>query len=463
MVFSSIIFLLYFLPICLFIYFIFSKSNVLRNLVLLIFSLAFYYFGEQLFLYVLLVSTISNYIIGLAIEKFDSKIPISLGIILNLSILLFYKYLNFFFEIVNLDDIYEKIHLPLGISFFTFQGISYIIDVHRKEVKPEKNFLNLALYISMFPQLVAGPIVRYKTIVAEIKSRTITYAKIEKGITIFILGLSYKVILSNTIAPSVDKIFSLHNSLLSTTTAWFGAFLYSLQIYFDFHGYSMMAIGLGLIFGFHFPINFNLPYISKSITEFWRRWHITLSTWFKDYLYIPLGGNRKGKMNTYRNLLIVFMLCGLWHGAQWTFLIWGMYHGLFLILERKLKKTGGFIPIFPLNHILNLIIILIGWVIFRANDLDHCRLYLKGMFSFKAVDNNIFQNISNEVWLVILISVICSTPALKYLISTKYALTYESYKLGGSVINKLFYLCLLFICICILSTNSFNPFIYFRF
>lgn len=287
--------------------------------------------------------------------------------------------------------------------------------------------------------------------------------KIEKGISIFIIGLSYKVILSNLITPTVDQIFTLDTTLLSSYTLWFGAILYSLQIYFDFHGYSLMAIGLGLFFGFTFPINFNFPYISKSITEFWKRWHITLSIWFRDYLYIPLGGNRLGDFYTYRNLVIVFLLCGLWHGAQWTFIVWGLYHGFFLILERRFAKSKNIFSISLLNNIYTLLVVIIGWVIFRAQNMGHAISYIKAMFSFGTTNDNIINGLSNEVWLAIILGIVCSTPITKKLIISKYALKYKSYIIGGTIINKVVMILLLYICLSLLSTNSFNPFIYFRF
>ncbi len=359
MVFSSVIFLMVFLPIVLItasliylsLYSLKSNKFVILNLFLLLSSLLFYFWGEPKHLYIMLAVTFITYISGILINKLKyKKIVLIISIIFNLSILGYFKYYNFFMDLIGLDLVNfflsenEKIKsivevaLPLGISFYVFQGISYLIDVYKGEVKAAYNFINFASYITLFPQLVAGPIVRYSHIGHELTYREITVDRFSNGASRFIMGLAKKLLIADTLGRVADAAFAVPNGELSAFSAWLGIISYSLQIYFDFSGYSDMAIGIGHMLGFKFPENFNYPYISKSVKEFWRRWHISLSTWFRDYVYIPLGGNRKGKFRSYINQIIVFFLCGLWHGASIMFVLWGLYHGFFLTIEKMFPK-----------------------------------------------------------------------------------------------------------------------------
>ena len=345
MVFSSFVFLIYFLPITVLGYYLMPGKG--KNLWLLLASLIFYAWGEPKYIILMLVSILINYGLGLLIEKENSqagrKAWMIFSVIYNLGILVWFKYLHFFADtvdsvfglsLVKQHPFLETITMPIGISFFTFQILSYVTDVYRKEVKAQRNPLKLALYISLFPQLIAGPIVRYIDVAEQIEHRTITFDKAYRGTVRFMRGFIKKVLLSNTLAQVATMAFDDKLAVGSMSMAWIGIICYSLQIYFDFSGYSDMAIGLGKIFGFDFLENFNYPYISGSVREFWRRWHISLSSWFRDYLYIPLGGSRKGAWRTYRNMFIVFFVTGLWHGASYNFILWGLFHGVFLVLER---------------------------------------------------------------------------------------------------------------------------------
>ena len=481
MVFSSTVFLFYFLPVFLIVYFLIPKSIKLKNIWFLIASLFFYFWGEISFIYVLILSIVLNYLVGLWLHRAESKYVLWLGIVLNLTILVGYKYLSFLISnfLPFIDESTHKgletwlsIHLPLGISFFTFQGMSYLIDVYKKDALPEKSFFNLALYIGMFPQLIAGPIVRFKEIAAQIKKRTHSIEKVSFGITLFIIGFGYKILIANTMGAKADMVFNYDLELLTSFDAWAGALFYTLQIYFDFCGYSTMAIGLGLILGLKFPKNFNFPYISRSITEFWRRWHITLSSWFRDYLYIPLGGNRHGNFRTYSNLFTVFVLCGIWHGASWVFLIWGIYHGFFLVIERlglgKILKT---LPI-PINNIYTLVIVVIGWVFFRAESLTQATSIIKKMFipsGNKEVLLHTQNFINNEVTIVFLLGCFLSTPLINYIFfgkGRKWSTLMDLEKMPKTKFDifwKIFLLIVFIIALSKLVNESYNPFIYFRF
>jgi alginate O-acetyltransferase complex protein AlgI len=391
MVFSNLFFLFIFLPIVLLLYFVLKKEW--RNYWLLLVSLFFYAWGEPKYIVLMMLSILLNYVFGLLVEKYRERQKLKLfllwvAILGNLAILGFYKYANFFVEYFNLifhtNFHVEQIPLPIGISFYTFQALSYVVDVYRKDAKVQRNFFDLALYVSLFPQLVAGPIVRYNTVAEEIKKRTITIDGFSEGIKRFILGLAKKVILANPLGALADNIFTTDPGDMTMTTAWIGIIAYTLQIYFDFSGYSDMAIGLGKMFGFNFLENFNYPYISRSISDFWRRWHISLSSWFRDYVYIPLGGNRVSKIKFYRNLLIVWTITGFWHGASLTFLSWGLYYGIIISLERLglekvLKKLWR-----PFQHLYVLIIVMIGWVFFRADSFDYSFDYLQVMFGMSS-------------------------------------------------------------------------------
>ena len=394
MLFSSMIFLWFFLPLVFCSYYLIDKR--FKNILLLISSIIFYAWGGVSYSLIMLSSIIINYIFALLIDKAiednnlkNKKIYLALCIIINLSILGYFKYTNFIISIINSlsqNKIIEltNIVLPIGISFYTFQALSYVIDVYRGHNKAQKNIFNLALYISFFPQLIAGPIVKYHDIENQILNRNESLENIFYGIKRFIYGLSKKVILANMFALSCDEILKQPTDELGTALVWCASVLYTLQIYYDFSGYSDMALGLGRMFGFNFLENFNYPYISKSIKEFWRRWHISLSTWFKEYLYIPLGGNRKRKLFTYINLLIVFFATGLWHGASYNFILWGLFHGFFLVIERiflgKLLEKN---KLKFINHIYVIFVFVIGWVLFRADDLKHAFELYKLMFSYK--------------------------------------------------------------------------------
>lgn len=471
MVFSSMTFIWIFLPILLFVYYI-SKEKY-RNIILLIFSSIFYSWGEPKYIILMLISILVNYIFGRILDKCNKKknktIVLIFSIIFNLGLLVYFKYFNFI--VTNIDNIIghnvipnKNIVLPIGISFYTFQIMSYIIDLYRGDIKVQKNLLNLALYISFFPQLIAGPIVKYKDIDEQLQKRTVTIEKFSNGIKRFVYGLAKKVIFANTLAYIADTIFNSNIKFLNMPIAWLGAICYTLQIYFDFSGYSDMAIGLGKMFGFEFMENFNLPYISESITEFWRRWHISLSTWFKEYLYIPLGGNRKGKIRTYINLLIVFLATGIWHGASWNFVVWGLFNGFFLVIERiKLKELLDKNKLKFINHIYALLVIIFGWVLFRADTLKSALQYMKIMVSpskqLVNFDTSLIINNRNIMMIivVILFSGILQTIFNKLKNKEKIKEIYHRY-------FEVIVICLLmFISIMMLASNTYNPFIYFRF
>ncbi|WP_452597612.1 MBOAT family O-acyltransferase [Pontimicrobium sp. MEBiC01747] len=448
-----------------------------KNFILLSLSLGFYTWGEKELVILIILSALIDFSAGLIINYGKRKLGLILSIIFNLSILFYFKYSDFVFsnlvEILqnfNIESLtanrFANVVLPLGISFYTFQTMSYTIDVYRGDVKANKNFIDFATYVSLFPQLIAGPIVRYSHIEKEIKNRTVSYKLFSEGIERFIIGLAKKMIIANNCAFLVDGIFNMPTSESSALITWLGVIAYSFQIYFDFSGYSDMAIGLGKMFGFNFPENFNYPYISKSIQEFWRRWHITLSSWFKDYLYIPLGGNRKGPLRTYFNLFFVFFVTGLWHGASWTFVIWGMSHGLFIVLEKlglkkELNKLGATISL-----IYTLFIVNITWPIFRSDTISEAFNYIKMMFNFKTETNYdyLFFYLSKEIIIVLILAIIFSTPIHRqlknYLItlntsSTKYKLIEALRVITLFVLLSISYI--------YIATDSYNPFIYFRF
>lgn len=449
MLFSSMTFVFVFLPIVCLLYFISRKS--LHNFVLLAASIIFYAWGEPKYLAIMLLTILINWTGALFIEKYPkNKIPLIMTIVLNLSFLVYFKYFNFILENfnglfhTNIDFI--KVIMPIGISFYTFQAISYVIDVYRGDCKAQKDIYKLALYISLFPQLIAGPIVKYHDVEAQIEYREVSFLKVDEGIKRFIVGLSKKMLLANTLGAVADKIFSQSPDVFSPLIAWIGAFSYSLQLFFDFSGYSDMAIGLGLIFGFRFMENFNYPYISKSVTEFWRRWHISLSTWFKQYVYIPLGGNRRGKLIQYRNLGIVFLLTGIWHGASWNFIIWGIWNGIFIILEKILKRD-------KISHLYCIFVFLIGWVIFRAENMSYAIKYLKNMFGLAKTNNILYSidyYIGNLELVILVIAVLCTTPI------------FNRIKIPQIVVN-IGLLLLFIISASAIAASTYNPFIYFRF
>ena len=416
-------------------------------------------------------SIIVNYIFGILIDKYRKKSKLILfgAVLFNLAILGYFKYYMFIAD--NINGIFrhtvvplKSIILPIGISFYTFQVLSYVIDLYRDNIKVQKNLLDLALYISFFPQLIAGPIVKYKDVEKEIKSRKVDISLFASGVKRFTYGLGKKVILANSLALVVDTIYAKDIATLNSPILWLAAISYTLQIYFDFSGYSDMAIGLGRMFGFHFCENFNLPYISQSITEFWRRWHISLSTWFKEYLYIPLGGNRKGKIRTYINLIIVFFATGLWHGASYNFIVWGLYYGVFLIIEKAFfKKFLDNNKFKLLNHIYVLLIVIVGWVLFRADDLNQAFQIIKTMFSFNlnTIYINIPQIVNKRSIFILLLAIIVSGPAQMLL--GKLKSTEKLKKIYENKLEFIFIGIILLLSISQLISSEYNPFIYFRF
>lgn len=462
MVFSSLSFLFYFLPTILFLYYILPKKfRYGRNFVLLIGSLFFYFVGEPKAIVVMLLSIFINYIGGIAVnsggEK-QRKISLTIVVVLNLTILFYYKYLMFI--VGNISKIFDfsvetkSIYMPIGISFFTFQGMSYVFDVYMKNAEVKKNPLDIALYISLFPQLIAGPIVRYKTVADEIDGRVETLDLFSTGVVRFIVGLSKKVLLANKFGIIADEIFKLNgNYNLSVPLSWFGVLMFALQIYYDFSGYSDMAIGLGKMFGFNFLENFDYPYISKSITEFWRRWHMSLGTWFRDYIYIPLGGNRVSVPRHILNMFIVWFLTGFWHGASWNYIIWGLYFFVFLVIEKYVfgNKFEKVPKIF--RHLYALIVILVGWVIFKEENSFLLLKYLKAMFSMglKPTIGGVTYYLK-EYYIEIFLGIIFSANILK------------AFEKGKKTIPAIsIYFILLILSIISLFSSSYNPFIYFRF
>ncbi|PXX27818.1 alginate O-acetyltransferase complex protein AlgI [Arenibacter sp. ARW7G5Y1] len=471
MVFSSITFLFLFLPIVLLIYYTINKR--LRNFFLTISSLFFYAWGEKELVMLMIFSIAINYLGGLVIDYVSekkskkAKIFTLVFVLINVLILGYYKYANFFIESINQIGLTQfstinEILLPIGISFFTFQGMSYLIDVYYQKVPAQKNLVSLALYISMFPQLIAGPIVRYIDVSKQIESeRTFRADQFREGLFRFITGLFKKVIIANQMGFIANEVFSNSFNEVGTISLWIGIITYSFQIYFDFSGYSDMAIGLGKMFGFDFLENFNYPYISQSIQEFWRRWHISLSTWFRDYLYIPLGGNRHGNFRTYYNLIIVFFITGLWHGASWNFIVWGLFHGFFLIIERV--GFGSVLNKLPkiLRHIYTLLVVLIGWVFFRIETLTDAMLFLKGMFGYSIKGNELIYQYFNPYFIFVLIlAIVFSTPITRVFSNLATRVMAKSYQkmLAYPIMLILFLLCLLE-----LAESNYNPFIYFRF
>lgn len=484
MVFSSVFFLFLFLPVTLILYF--NVGIKLRNLVLLIASLVFYTWGEVGYVLLMLFSICINWIFGLLIDEAKGtpkkcKLFLGIGVALNLIPLAFFKYGNFFFDNLSrfgFDSLAqtlgaEKIHLPIGISFFTFQAISYIVDVYRNTANVQRKPINLALYISLFPQLIAGPIVRYHDVAEQIVKRRVTLIGFQDGVQRFVFGLGKKVLIANNIGAVADHIYSLPVETLPAGLLWLGMLTYTLQIYYDFSAYSDMAIGLGKMFGFTFLENFNYPYSARSIQDFWRRWHISLSSWFKDYLYIPLGGNRKSAARTYFNLLLVFFLCGLWHGASWTFVIWGLYHGLFLIVERVgLGKTIARLPLI-VQHIYAVFVVMIGWVFFRAESLDQAIIYITSLGNFSApayLDARLFATMNTEFYIALCFALIFSYPLVPRLIS-KYRRVLEQASTptgfllkSATTLSTMVWMAFIIIYSSAqLMSGSHNPFLYFRF
>ena len=463
MVFSSLTFLFYFLPIVLIIYYI--VPNKVKNLVLFISSLIFYFIGEPKYVILMIVSILSTYIHGILIEKYEKhkkKFLIS-SIVISLSFLVFFKYTDFIIENVNaiFNGSFDLLNLalPIGISFYTFKMISYIVDVYTKKVKVQKNFLKLATYVSLFPQLMAGPIVRYSTIEKELDERKYSFAIFSNGVRRFIIGLCKKILIADVLSDVVNSFSTVTEK--TVLFYWIYAISITLQIYFDFSGYSDMAIGLGKMFGFNFPENFNYPYISKSITEFWRRWHITLGTWFRDYVYIPLGGNRVGKLKWLRNILIVWILTGLWHGAAWNFILWGLLYGVLLMIEKLgLLKILEKIPAF-LSRIYVMFVVMIGFVIFSVSGMPQIKEYIGGLFGIgvdKIINKESIYYLLNYASILI-IAIIASTPIIKNIILK----LKKKVPKAINILEPITLLLLLVVSVSYLVDGSFNPFLYFRF
>lgn len=477
MLFSSMTFLWIFLPIVLLLNYSFSfikkeKAKFLcKNINLLIASLIFYAAGGLWYVLVMLASILGNYLFAIWVDKASAKsakmktCAFVLAIIYNLGLLFYFKYANFLISIIeniaHANFGLKEVILPIGISFFTFQAMSYVIDVYRGKVACQKNLMLLALYVSLFPQLIAGPIVKYTDIEDQLKHREETVDKFVQGVKRFIYGLAKKVIISNAVGQVAERAFGGEFTGLGTAGAWIGLLCYAIQIYYDFSGYSDMAIGLGKMFGFEFMENFNYPYTATSVQDFWRRWHISLSTWFKEYVYIPLGGNRKGKWRTYLNLFIVFLLTGIWHGANYTFLIWGLLYGFFLVIERlflgKWLKKNKFKP---LNWLYTMFVVLILWVFFRADNVVLAGQYIAKLFNFSAGSASIPQFINLWQWCMLFVGILFCGPVQR-LLARPFAKIKD--KTWFFWVDFCFQIFLFVVCVIFLINSTFNPFIYFQF
>lgn len=469
MVFSSIVFLCVFLPVVFLLYYAIPSVKA-KNILLIAASLLFYAYGEPVYVFLMLVSTVMNYLFGRWIGQSEDRtrsLLLFLDVLLNLGMLGVFKYADMAVGAVN--AVFQcgfrlpGIELPIGISFFTFQAMSYVIDVYRGQVQAQKKYINILLYISFFPQLIAGPIVKYHDIEKQIQDRSFELSEVTAGFKRFIVGLSKKVLISNVMASAADAIFAMNTGDMNILSAWIGAIAYMMQIYYDFSGYSDMAIGMGHMFGFTFQENFRYPYSSVTIQEFWRRWHISLSTWFKEYLYIPLGGNRMGKVRTCINKLIVFFTTGLWHGANWTFVVWGLFHGAFLLLEEwiPVKKLPRF-----LGHVYSLLVVCVGFVVFRADTLTQGFAMIRLMFTGFRFDAAFMVPVMNQLtplFIVVLAAAFVLAFPVTEKIQEKMALCktktmelFETAAYAGSIL-------LLILCMVSLAGGTYNPFIYFRF
>ena len=464
MLFSSLTFLFYFMPLTVLLYYV-LPFRMWRNGILLVASMLFYSWGEPKLIILMLVEVLLTYVLTLFMDKTEKekKWIFILTVSLNLTVLICYKYTNFFVTILN--DILNvnlpllEVSLPVGISFYTFQLISYVVDVYRNDSKVQKNPFNLLLYVSMFPQLIAGPIVRYQSIEEEIGNRKESFEDFAEGLRRFIIGLMKKVIFANNFAIVADYVFvSLETTAYTSTICWLGAVSYTLQIYFDFSGYSDMAIGLGRMFGFHYPENFNYPYMATSITDFWRRWHISLGQWFRDYVYIPLGGNRVSRKRWFFNIFVVWFLTGFWHGAAYNFILWGLYFGCLLVLEKLfllkyLKKS------YVLRNIYTLLAVIIGWVIFNCSSLTQIRLFITAMFSSLPEISISFMDSYNYAYLIIyyIVGILLCSSLVKQVIDHL-----NRWFVSGIVYDVCLFI-ILAVCVMFLINNSYNPFLYFRF
>ena len=474
MLFSSTIFLFVFLPIVLLLYYGLARKENTRNIILLLASLGFYAWGEPKFVLIMILCIAANYTFGLLVDKYRQDKRKSIGVLagmltFNLVVLGIFKYSGFIVQ--NLNGLLHtnievpQIALPIGISFFTFQSISYVIDVYRQHGKALKNPMDVGLYVALFPQLIAGPIVRYETIAKEIHGRKETEDDFASGIVRFIVGLSKKVILSNQFALIADTAHGFSAGDITIGLAWLGAISYMLQIYFDFSGYSDMAIGLGRMFGFHFDENFNFPYTAKSISDFWRRWHISLSTWFRDYVYFPMGGSRVDKKwKLARNLMVIWLLTGIWHGANWTFITWGIYFGILITIEKftgfdKWLERSRFI-----GHIYTLLLVVISWVLFRANNINDAVIYIKNMFGMgndTIVDEYTLWYIK-ESGILLLIGIIAALPISK-IVHNYYDKCEVKVKNTYKFISMVLLALIFFVAVSYLVKGTYNPFIYFNF
>ena len=472
MIFSSLIFLFVFLPIVLTAYYI--SSTKFKNIILLLASLFFYAWGEHVYILIMLLSILCNYIFGILVYKNDNKsgkkVSLLVAVMFNIGMLGVFKYSGFIVynlnQFLGINMPIPSLRLPLGISFFTFQALSYVVDVYRNDAKVQKNLFNLALYISLFPQLVAGPIVRYQTVADQIEQRSHSIDKFGEGVNRFVIGLFKKVVISNSLGVIVDSVFMNNPKDIAVATAWLAIISYSLQIFFDFSGYSDMAIGLGKMFGFDFLENFNYPYISKSVSEFWRRWHISLGSWFRDYVYIPLGGSRRGKVRTYINLFVVWFLTGFWHGASWNFIAWGLYFGILIAIEKAFLEKMILKRFSPIAHIYLILAVIGGWILFRSDNLWYAYDFTKTMFGINKThlyDATTFTYLNDNLYLIIF-AIVLSTPVFPYIgnkIKNKNPKLLENiFAYAG---NSIILCVLLLIVIMNLVNSTYNPFLYFRF
>lgn len=472
MVFSSLLFMFRFLPAVLILYYVVPRK--LKNVILLAFSLFFYAWGEPKYVFLMLFTITMDFFVGRGIDKAKkegnqrkAKRFLLISVTVNLLVLGFFKYADFLIGTVNamtgLGLPLLGIPLPIGISFFTFQTMSYTIDVYRGNTEVQKNWIKYGTYVSMFPQLIAGPIVQYKTIAKQMETRKENTEDFAEGIHRFMIGLGKKVLIANNIGALWDTIAALPVGELAVGTAWLGALAFTFQIYFDFSGYSDMAIGLGKMFGFHFLENFQYPYLARSITEFWRRWHISLSSWFREYVYIPLGGNRKGRIFQIRNILVVWMLTGIWHGASWNYVAWGVYYGILLLIEKfvigkGLKKLPGF-----LQNLYTMFFVIVGWVIFKCEDMAYSLAYLKAMFG--GAGQAIFND--QTIYLLYNYAVLFVIAALGSTLLPKKAavvvLGSGKQNWAENILHMIFYGAIFFVAVAYLVDATYNPFLYFRF
>ncbi len=489
MLFTEPTFLFLFLPLLLALYFVPSLWRTLRegrsthaayaNALLLVASIIFYAKGGGPFTWLMIGSIAFNYWMAIGVDRALATSPararrlVVLAVGINLAVLGWFKYANFFVD--NLDGVLSltgisltlpKVVLPIGISFFTFHAISYVVDVYRQDASAQKSPVHAALYLLLFPQLIAGPIIRYRQIADQLARRTILLEDVAEGIRRFAIGLGKKVLIANIVAGPADRIFSLPSAQLDAGHAWLGIVCYTLQIYFDFSGYSDMAIGLGRMFGFRFPENFRWPYVADSVQDFWRRWHMSLSAWFRDYLYLPLGGNRASPTRVYVNLLTVFFLCGLWHGASWNFVIWGLFHGTFLVIERLgfsrvLPRLGG-----PFPHLYVLLVVMIGWVFFRADTLSGALAFVVAMFGGGRAEPTpltLAFYLTPELWLALLAGVVGAMPLVPALGRWRQSLARPWSALAIDTVGTVALMTVLVAAIMQMAANTYNPFIYFRF